>query len=165
MTDHDRINDEAAARLRALASRAPAQALGGVKALEFAEYMAKGAEQLLEAMNEHAAALMALEEGSNEDADVDITEQTLRCERAEQALGEFMTGLRDDVYEFRKRRDRAVFDHRATAQAPEQPVHLTEPSVERPEAVDGAVLSYRNPAPNAEPPNVGTPTVTVWIKS
>lgn len=75
-------------------------------ALEFAEYMAKGAESLLEAINEHASALMALEEGDDDVAGT--MERVRRCDHAEAALSESMRGMRSDIHEFRKRRDRAM---------------------------------------------------------
>jgi hypothetical protein len=77
-------------------------------AIEHAEYMAKDAERLLEAMTEHAAALMAREEEGDPDTDADISSLTERCEQAEQVLGESMGHLRNGIHEFRKRRDRAL---------------------------------------------------------
>lgn len=70
------------------------------RATEWGEYMAKGGDNLLIAMNEHAEALMALEESEDDD---DIAAMTSRCEYTEQLVGEMMAGLRSDIYEFRKR--------------------------------------------------------------
>ena len=70
------------------------------RAVEWGEYMAKGGDNLLITMNEHAEALMALEESEDDD---DIAAMTSRCEYTEQLVGEMMTGLRSDIYEFRKR--------------------------------------------------------------
>ncbi len=60
------------------------------KALEFAEYMAKGAEQFLESVNRYCKATTEITEESEVD---DATE----------AMTEFARGLRNDIYEFRKR--------------------------------------------------------------
>jgi hypothetical protein len=76
--DHDRIKGEAAA-----------------KALEFAEYMAKDAVRLLDAINDEDALRIQREESD------DVNDDTMHdasCSR-----GEFMRGLRSAVYEFRKR--------------------------------------------------------------
>lgn len=91
-------------RLIAVALSAPAAptvepAEPAAKALEFAEYMAKGAEQFLNAANEYAGAIQALEDGESIPGSV--------MEQREQALSEFATGLRSGIYEFRKRAARA----------------------------------------------------------
>ncbi len=75
------------------------------RALEFAEYMAKNAEQLLDALNEHAAALMALEDYDPDVDDIDAA--VARSELAEQGLGEDMQHLSSSIYEFRKRAAKA----------------------------------------------------------
>lgn len=70
-------------------------------ALEFAEYMAKGAEQLIEAVNALALAEQARDEGDGDELDAKVDE-------ARQDCTEFLTGLRNDIYQFRTRRDRAA---------------------------------------------------------
>lgn len=80
---------------------------GRLHALEFAEYLAVGAERVLDAVNAHH--VVCGEDGKEHTADE-------VCD-AEQALGGAMTGLRSDIYEFRKRRDRE-----ATTPPPSAPV-------------------------------------------
>lgn len=70
-------------------------------ALEFAEYMAKGAEQLIEAVNALAMAEQARDEGDGDELDAKVDE-------ARQDCTEFLTGLRNDIHQFRTRRDRAA---------------------------------------------------------
>lgn len=70
-------------------------------ALEFAEYMAKGAEQLIEAVNALALAEQARDEGDGDELDAKVDE-------ARQDCTEFLTALRNDIYQFRTRRDRAA---------------------------------------------------------
>lgn len=77
-------------------------------AIEHAEYMARTGEKLLEAMNQHAEVLMAIEEAGEPDAYL-----TVRAQQAEEILGEYMAHLRRDIYEFRKRRDRALASSQA----------------------------------------------------
>lgn len=92
-------------------------------ALEHAEYMAKDAERLLDAVTENAAALMALEEdGTDPDGTADYAKLVDRCEQAESALGEHMAHMRSGIHEFRKRRDRAL-----ATPAPAQPEDWKRP--------------------------------------
>jgi hypothetical protein len=70
-----------------------------LKALEFAEYMAKGAEQLLKAMNDSAEIVLRFAESDDGDPE--------DLEEVEQAVSEHMRGLASDIYEFRKRVCRA----------------------------------------------------------
>lgn len=63
------------------------------KAVEFAEYMAKSAEHLLDAINAADAARIEEDEAESPE-DIDA---------AEQRKSEAMSGLRSDIYEFRKR--------------------------------------------------------------
>lgn len=65
------------------------------KALEFAEYLANGAERLLGAINAHGALTLR-----REDSD-DVDDDTMHDAYAE--IVEYQTGLRSDIYEFRKR--------------------------------------------------------------
>ena len=71
------------------------QLAASAKALEFAHYLAKGAEHLIEAVNARDELLQKIEEG---EADADGA-----LENANQAVVEFVRGLRTDIYEFRKR--------------------------------------------------------------
>lgn len=77
------------------------------KALEFAEYLAKGAEQLLDAVN-----VLAEVRESDEDGEIEPRAE----HEAETTVSEYMSGLRSDIYEFRKRRDRC--DQLSTAATP-----------------------------------------------
>jgi hypothetical protein len=65
------------------------------KAVEFAEYMAKGAEQLLAALYAEDALRLRREEFDDVPEDEVYDAGTSR--------NEFATGLRHDIYEFRKR--------------------------------------------------------------
>jgi hypothetical protein len=65
------------------------------KAAEFAEYMAKSAEHLLDAINAADSARIAEEDGEAVSPG-DI-------ENADMRKSEAMSGLRSDIYEFRKR--------------------------------------------------------------
>lgn len=69
-------------------------------AIEQAGYMAKAGEQLLEAINEQADLLIRREESD------DIEANTI--EAAGEAVSDAMSSLRLQIYEFRKRRDRAL---------------------------------------------------------
>ncbi len=64
-------------------------------ALEHAEYMAAGAERLLDAANDYGFAV-----------DVDMTDKAIS--EASEILTEARAGMRILIYEFRKRRDRAL---------------------------------------------------------
>lgn len=90
-------------------------------ALEFAEYMAIGAGRLLDAINAEDVALERLgdpaERMTNEHVDEEA--ETARANRCELA-----TGLRSDIYEFRKRRDRAI---ESLSRAPAEPVEPSDP--------------------------------------
>lgn len=94
-------------------------------ALEFAEYMAKGAERLIEAVNALAEAEQRRDEGSD-DPLLDLDDLV---NQAREDCTEFLTGLRDDIYQFRTRRDRAAREAVA-AQSP-APAHGLEVSVGR----------------------------------
>lgn len=71
------------------------------KAVEFAHYLAKGAERLIEAVNTRDAILMRIEEGEETEEDLEAA-----LADAHEAVSEFTQGLRGDIYEFRKRADR-----------------------------------------------------------
>ena len=79
-------------------------------ALEFAEYMAKGAEQFMKALNEEDALRLRREESDDVDDDTIYDAGTSRSEA--------MRGLRSDIYEFRKRRDRTIAGERSTSAEP-----------------------------------------------
>lgn len=68
------------------------------RALEFAEYMAKGAEQFIEAA---LAMVNEYHEADDKGRDPDIAPHS-------QSFDEYLLSLRSDIYEFRKRRDRAT---------------------------------------------------------
>lgn len=73
-------------------------------ALEHAEYMAKTAERLLDAMNAADEARMRLDddEGDNEES------LRIASEQADDLCSEYRQTLSNKIYEFRKRRDRAA---------------------------------------------------------
>lgn len=75
-------------------------------ALEFAEYMAKGAEKMLEAINARDEALCTLNELDEDDHEFYAADQA-HCEAID-LCSEYASALRNDIYEFRKRRDRAA---------------------------------------------------------
>ena len=69
-------------------------------ALEFAEYLAKDAERLLEAMNAEDALRLRREESD------DVSDDDMRDAGADRV--EHIRAVRIGIYEFRKRRDRAA---------------------------------------------------------
>jgi hypothetical protein len=75
--------------------------------IEHAEYMAKGAEHLLAALNVEDALRLRQEESADVDADDMHAAGTTRAEAA--------TGLRADIYAFRKRRARALLSRAVPA--------------------------------------------------
>ena len=99
------------------------------KALEFAEYMAKGAEHALDAINAEFVAAEAVECADDDDALSD-EENALRflalegeAEHARQCLSDALTGLRSDIYEFRKRAAKVAPSERSvvTDARPDEP--------------------------------------------
>lgn len=72
-------------------------------ALEHAEYLARGAEQLLSSIN----ALAMLRDQVDQDSDNVLGDHGDLLSEAETHLSEAAKGLQSDIYEFRKRRDRA----------------------------------------------------------
>lgn len=67
------------------------------KVLEFAEYMAKGAEQFLAALNKLYAAEDHLEDGEHDE------ESRQAVDTAREAISDMWRSLECDIYEFRKR--------------------------------------------------------------
>ncbi len=92
-------------------SQAAPRAEPSTRALEFAEYLAKGAERLLEAMNNEDDARMAMEEDADDTAGLEIA-----FDAAQSMRGEFATGLRSSVYEFRKRAEKVAALSQGAAQ-------------------------------------------------
>ncbi len=89
-------------------------------ALEHAEYLAKDVDRLLDAINALAEAEQKREEGiGNED----------EVQRAQESLTEAFSSARSGVYEFRKRRDRALS---RTGASGDQGVHGWTPQPENP---------------------------------
>lgn len=85
-------------------------------AIEHAEYMACSAERLIEAVNNLALAEQQRDEleGDKPEGVVDASDHAV--ESAREALGDDMSALRNRIYEFRKRRDRAAATPPAGAQ-------------------------------------------------
>lgn len=81
-------------------------------AIEFGEYLARGAEQLLQAHCAHEELLARQDDGEGIDED----EVYAACE----VVAELTTALRTDIYEFRKRRDRALAPANTTHTPPPQ---------------------------------------------
>lgn len=71
------------------------------KAVEFAHYLAKGAERLIEAANARDLIQMRIDEGDESEEDLESA-----LAGANESVGEFTRGLRSDIYEFRKRAER-----------------------------------------------------------
>ncbi|CAN7769726.1 hypothetical protein LJR290_007461 [Variovorax sp. LjRoot290] len=94
------------------------------KAVEFAHYLAKDAEELLEAVNERDALLVKIEEGE------EIDEATLQ--QANEAVLEFTRGLRSGIHEFRKRADRLAPDADASAPPAAAPTPVVAAASEPP---------------------------------
>lgn len=74
------------------------------RAIEHAEYLAVGADQVFEAFNVYGSALTAIDEA---DIDTDLSELHDQLEHAMGELGEALGRLRGYAYEFRKRAARA----------------------------------------------------------
>ena len=77
-------------------------------ALEHAEYLAKDAERLVEAIGEEFTTRQRLEEDNDQDRDSDITAMNVDHDAAVERMSEAIRGVQSGVYEFRKRRDRAA---------------------------------------------------------
>ena len=134
-------------------------------ALEFAEYMAKGAEQLIEAMNALAMAEEQREGGDGDDLDNKVYQER-------QDFTEALTGLRNDIHQFRTRRDRAKAvkeqEAQSLAEARQRVAASGSPELRDLRATFGGwstpevsgCMKAINPAPNAEPapPLFPTPT-------
>lgn len=73
------------------------------KALEFAEYMAKGAERTLVAINEMGRAVVFLDDEADPDDSEALAKATHDVQQAEDILSEQARSLREKIYEFRKR--------------------------------------------------------------
>lgn len=120
------------------------------KAVEFAHYLAKDAEELLEAVNERDGLLMRIEEGEAIDA--------ATLEHANEAVTEFARGLRSGIYEFRKRAERTAAMADPVAGATEAPT--SDPT---------RAASVRSPAGAREVPDYvpasqrGHEIVTYWL--
>lgn len=82
-------------------------------AIEFGEYLARGAEQLLQALAIHDVLMMHIEEGEEFDQS--------ELDEAREAVSEHRRALCSDIYEFRKRRDRALAPARTTHTPAPQP--------------------------------------------
>lgn len=68
-------------------------------AIEHASYLARAATHLITAINDHALAQQQFEEGDGSEDATDASDQI---------LGDALSALRDSIYEFKKRRDRAL---------------------------------------------------------
>lgn len=95
-------------------------------AIEHAEYMATSAESLIEAVNDLARAESEHGDGLANESDVIAAGNT---------LSEAQGDLRERIYEFRKRRDRAALSHPSTPQG-------WQPIGEAPECMDRQVLVF-----------------------
>lgn len=83
-------------------------------AIEFGEYLAKGAEQLLQAL----AILCEAERQHDEEGEGDDSPEV---DAAREGVDEYMRGLRNDIGQFRMRRDRALAPAITTHTPPPQP--------------------------------------------
>lgn len=79
-------------------------------AIEHAEYMATTAEGLIEAVNDLAKAEQERDDGSANPSDVDAAQET---------VSEYLGTLRNRIYEFRKRRDRALASPKEAPSTPQ----------------------------------------------
>jgi len=82
------------------------------KALEFAHFMATGAEQFLSAVNARDEIVQKIDDGEEVD--------DVALEQAQAAVSEFSAGLRQDIYEFRKRAARVGREDRQSAETQPQ---------------------------------------------
>jgi hypothetical protein len=83
-------------------------------ALEHAEYLAKGAERLVEAINEEFAARQRLEEDDDQERDSDITALNVDHDAAVERMSEAIRSVQLGVHGFRTRRDRAALTQAAS---------------------------------------------------
>lgn len=95
-------------------------------ALEFAEYMAKGAEAFIAAVCKQQRLQQQFEEGEGPDP--------LTMQDADEGVSEYMRGFTADIYEFRKRRDRAALSAPAVPEG-----YKLVPIEPTPEMMDAAV--------------------------
>lgn len=97
------------------------------KAVEFAHYLAKGADQMLEAASARDAIQLRIDEGE-EDLEVELAD-------ANETVFEYSRGLRSDIYEFRKRAERIGVD---TVQAADSAGAAPAPSQAAPPGEQGS---------------------------
>lgn len=83
-------------------------------ALEHAEYMATAAEHLIEAVDALGLAQMRLEESYDPDLDPDVTTLDEAVDQARDSLSEALGTMRNRIYGFRTRRDRAALTQAAS---------------------------------------------------
>lgn len=133
------------------------------KAVEFAHYLAKGAERLIEATNARELIQMRIDEGEETEEDLEVA-----LADAQETVGEYTRGLRGNIYEFRKRADRigtgaapaAVPPAPAPAPAP-TPLALAAPS-ERASTPSSAQPSGLAEVPDYVPPAQRGPGLTTY---
>ena len=133
------------------------------KAVEFAHYLAKGAERFIDAVNARDAILVRIDDGEEVDEDLEAA-----LARAQEAVGEFTQGLRSDIYEFKKRADR-IGTVDAQAAAPAAPAPSPTPVAPAVPSEQAAAPSSAQPGSLAEVPDYlpaaqrGAGLVTYWL--
>lgn len=133
------------------------------KAVEFAHYLAKGAERLIEAVNARDLIQMRIDEGEETEEDLDAA-----LAGAHEAVSEFTRGLRGNIYEFRKRADR-IGTAAAPAAAPATPAPAPTSAATAAPSEQSATPSSAQPGGHAEVPDYvpaeqrGAGLVTYWL--
>ncbi|VTU44145.1 hypothetical protein [Variovorax sp. RA8] len=133
------------------------------KTVEFAHYLAKGAERFIDAVHTRDSILVRIEDGEEVDEDLEAA-----LARAQEAVGEFTQALRGDIYEFRKRADR-IGPVNAPAAAPAAPLPAPAPAALAVPSEQAAAPSSAQPGSPAEVPDYvpaaqrGAGLVTYWL--
>ncbi len=131
------------------------------KAVEFAHYLAKGAERLIETANARDLIQMRIDEGEETEEDLEVA-----LADAQETVSEFTQGLRGDIYEFRKRADR-IAPVGGPAAAPAAP--LPTPALSAVASKQAATPSSAQPGGLAEVPDYvpaskrGPGLTTYWL--
>lgn len=126
------------------------------KAVEFAHYLAKGAERLIDAANARDLIQMRIDEGEETEEDLEAA-----LANAQETVSEFTRGLRGDIYEFRKRADR-IAPVGGPAAAPAPASTLPAAASKQPAAPNSAQPGGLSEVPDYVPPAQRGPGLTTY---
>jgi hypothetical protein len=122
-------------------------------AVEHAEYMAVYGERVNAAVNDLAKAVQEFEDGQANESDVDAAQET---------LSEAQRALRDAIYEFRKRRDRAT-PSQASAAPEAAREQATAKTVRWPNGALDLMWADHDHDPDYDAIRGGAPTITELV--